>query len=225
MCSTFKVAATALVLQRVDQGIEHLDRRIVFSRKDLLSYAPITEKHVGPPGMTVAELCRAAMTWSDNTAANLLLSSFGGPRALTAFFRSIGDPVTRLDRTEPTLNEARPGDPRDTTSPAAMLQDLHRLVFGDILSAKSRTMLSNWLVENKTGTASLRAGMPGDWKIGDKTGSGKNGTTNDIAVIWLPRRAPVLVTVYLTECPLPSPQRYAILADVGRAVAGAIQSV
>lgn len=224
MCSTSKVASTALVLQRADKGIERLDRKIIFSRKDVVSYSPITEKHVGPEGMTVAEVCQAAMTWSDNTAANLLLSSFGGPKALTAFLRSIGDPVTRLDRTEPALNEARPGDPWDTTTPAAMLDDLHSFVFGNVLSATSRSMLSNWLVENKTGATSLRAGMPGDWKVGDKTGSGGYGSTNDIAVIWAPRRAPVLVTAYLSECPLPSEERYAILADIGRAVASTIKS-
>ena len=224
MCSTFKVASTAFVLHRVDQGIERLDRRIVFSRKDLLSYAPISEKHVGPPGMTVAEICQAAMTWSDNTAANLLLDSFGGPKALTAFLRSIGDPVTRLDRTEPALNEATPGDPRDSTTPAAMLEDLHRFVLGNTLGVSSRSMLANWMVANTTGGTSLRAGMPGDWKIGDKTGSGGYGSTNDMAVIWTPHRAPVLVTAYLTECSLPSKQRYAILADVGRAVAGTVKS-
>lgn len=223
MCSTSKVASTALVLQRVDKGTERLDRRIVFSRKDLVTYSPITEKHVRPEGMTVAEVCQAAMTVSDNTAANLLLSSFGGPTALTEFLRSIGDPVTRLDRTEPTLNEARPGDPRDTTTPAAMLEDLHRLVFGNVLSATSRSMLANWMVANTTGATSLRAGMPGDWKIGDKTGSGGYGSTNDIAVIWAPRRAPVLVTAYLTECSLPSAERYAILADIGRAVASTVK--
>lgn len=224
MCSTSKVAATALVLHRVDKGTERLDRRIVFSRKDLVSYSPITEQHVDSPGMTVAEICDAAMTRSDNTAANLLLSTFGGPKVVTGFLRSIGDPVTRLDRTEPTLNEATPGDPRDTTTPAAMLENLYRFVFGNILSSKSSAMLSNWLVENKTGAISLRAGMPGDWKIGDKTGSGGYGTTNDIAVIWPPGRSPVLVTAYLTECSLPSKERYAILADIGRAVTNFIES-
>ncbi len=224
MCSTSKVASTALVLQRVDKGIERLDRKIIFSRKDLVTYSPITEKHVGPEEMTVAELCQAAMTLSDNTAANLLLSSFGGPKALTAFLRSIGDPVTRLDRTEPTLNEATPGDPRDTTTPAAMLDDLHRFVFGNVLSVSSRSMLANWMLTNTTGATSLRAGMPEDWKIGDKTGSGGHGSTNDIAVIWVPRRAPVLVTAYLTECSLQSKERYAILADIGRAVASTVKS-
>ncbi len=223
MCSTSKILSTAFALHRVDTGHERLDRRIVFSSQALVSYSPITEKHVGPPGMTVAEICRAAMTWSDNTAANLLLSSFGGPKAVTAFLRSIGDSATRLDRTEPTLNEATPGDPRDTTTPSAMLEDVRRFVLGKTLSASSRSLLVNWMIANTTGNASLRAGMPKDWKIGDKTGSGGHGSTNDIAAIWPPRHAPVLVTVYLTECSQPSQARYAILADVGRAVAGAIQ--
>lgn len=224
MCSTSKVLSTALALHRVDQGTERLDRRIVFSRQELVSYSPVTEQHVGPPGMTVAEVCRAALIYSDNTAANLLLASFGGPAALTAFLRSVGDPVTRLDRTEPTLNEARPGDPRDTTTPAAMLENLRRFVLGDVLSSASREMLANWMMENTTGGARLRAGMPGDWRIGDKTGSGAYGTTNDVAVVWPRGRAPVLVTAYLTECQLPADRRDAILADVGRAVADAIQT-
>jgi beta-lactamase class A len=219
MCSTFKVAVGALILQRVEKGIEHLDRKVVFSASDLVAYSPMTEKHTGPNGMTIAELCKAAITLSDNTAANLLLSSFGGPPALTQFLRSIGDPVTRLDRNETTLNEAKPGDPRDTTTPSAMLDNLHRFLLGDTLSPTSRDQLTQWLLQNETGQARLRAGLPANWKEGDKTGSGDNGTTNDIVILWPPNRAPILVTAYLTESPLSADGRNAIFAELGRATA------
>ncbi len=174
------------MLARVDRGQERLDRRIVFSDKDLVTYSPVTKDHVGPAGMSVADICAAAVTLSDNTAGNLMLASFGGPAALTAYARSLGDGLTRLDRIETALNEAAPGDPRDTTTPNAMLGDMQRLLVGDALSAKSRRHLTQWLLASKTGTKRIRAGLPSDWRVGDKTGGGDNGTANDIAVAWPP---------------------------------------
>ncbi len=224
MCSTFKASAAAFVLERADRGAEQLDRRIVFSPGDILPASPITKLHVRGNGMSIAELCSAAITVSDNTAANLLLSSFGGPAALTAFFRSIGDTVTRLDRNEPELNEGAPGDPRDTTSPAAMLEDLRKFVFGNVLRPESRKLFANWLVANKTGGARLRAGLPRDWAIGDKTGTGDNATSNDIAVIWPSNRKPFVVTAFLTQGAASGDEREAILADVGRTIAHEIAS-
>jgi len=227
MCSTFKMAAASLVLHRVDLGQEQLGHRIVFTAQDILEYAPVTKEHVGGQGMTVAELCGAALTLSDNTAANLLLASFGGPAALTAFLRQIGDGQTRLDRNEPTLNTAIPGDARDTTTPTAMLETLRRLTLGDVLKPATRAMLVNWMMECQTGLKALRAGAPADWTEGDKTGSGDNGTSNDIAVFWPPSRIrgrdPVLVTAYLTETKLTSEGRAAILAEAGRAVVAALE--
>jgi beta-lactamase class A len=216
MCSTFKFLAASFVLARVDRGEEKLDRRIVFSEKDLLSYAPTTGKHVGEPGMTVGELCEAAVTLSDNTAANLLLASFGGPAGLTAYARSIGDEVTRLDRTEPTLNEAKHGDPRDTTTPAAMLEDMRKHVLGDLLSPSSRDQLIAWLLANKTGDKRLRAGLPKDWRVGDKTGTGENGTSNDIAVVWPPDGGPLVIACYYTESSASDDRRSAVIAEVAR---------
>jgi beta-lactamase class A len=172
--------------------------------------------------MSIADLCEAALTMSDNTAANLLIATLGGPGGVTAFARLLGDPVTRLDRVEPALNEAAPGDPRDTTSPAAMLSNLHSLVLGDVVSAASREQLSRWLLDNKTGDARLRAGLPGGWRVGDKTGSGGSGTTNDIGIIWPPKGAAIVVTVYLTETSQPDEQRDATLASVGRAIAAGL---
>jgi beta-lactamase class A len=219
MCSTFKVLAAAMVLTRVDRGEESLDRRIVYSKESVVSYSPETEKHAGEDGMTLGEICKAGLTLSDNTAANMMLESLGGPANLTEFARSLGDGVTRLDRIETGLNEAKPGDPRDTTSPAAMADNLRKILLGDALSASSRYQLANWMVANKTGDKRLRAGVPRDWRVGDKTGSGGNAETNDIAVLWPPGRAPIIVTAYFAESPASDEARNTVLAEVGRLAA------
>jgi beta-lactamase class A len=221
MCSTFKLLAAAAILRRVDAGKEQLNRRVAYAKSDLVAYSPITEKHIDS-GMTLAELCEAAITLSDNTAGNLLLASLGGPQGFTAFARTLGDTMTRLDRIETALNEATPGDPRDTTTPAAMLANIRALVLGDALSEPSRGQLKAWLLANKTGGGRLRAGLPGDWAVGDKTGSGEFGTTNDVGVIWPPGRAPIVVTIYFTETRAALEQRIAVLASVGRAIADAM---
>jgi beta-lactamase class A len=218
MCSTFKLLAAAAVLARVDREQERLDRRISFSKADLLEYAPVTTARVNEGSMTLAELCAAAITVSDNTAANLILATIGGPAGLTSHARSLGDRVTRLDRIEPTLNEATPGDSRDTTSPKAMLRNLRTLLLGKALSTTSRDTLQRWLVANTTGDARLRAGLPADWRVGDKTGSGEHGTTNDVAILWPPARDPILIAAYLTGNNAPSAVRDAVLADVARVV-------
>jgi beta-lactamase class A len=222
MCSTFKLLAAAAVLARVDAGKERLDRRIRFEARDVVVYSPITKERAGGEGMSLAELCEAAMIVSDNTAGNLLLATLGGPAGLTAYARSLGDAVTRLDRIEPDLGEAVAGDPRDTTSPLAMLTNLHTLVLGNALTASSREQLTRWLRGNKTGDTRLRAGLPSGWGVGDKTGTGERGTTNDVGIIWPLERAPVLVSIYLTGTSAGGEQRNATLAAVGRAVASAL---
>ena len=219
LCSTFKLLAAAQVLARVDAGQEQLSRRVVFGPRDLVSYSPVTGRHADGVGMTMAALCEAALTQSDNTAGNLLLASFGGPQGLTAYARSLGDPHTRLDRIETELNEARPGDPRDTTTPGAMLDDMQKILLGEALSGASRAQLLRWLDASQTGGQRLRAGVPADWQVGDKTGSGDQGTANDIGILRPPGRAPVLVTAYLTETAAPMAARNATLAAVGAAVA------
>ncbi len=224
ICSTFKVLAAGAILARVDAGKERLDRRIVFQARDLVAYSPITKERTGGAGMSVAELCEAAMTVSDNTAANLLLASLDGPSGVTAFARSLGDEVTRLDRIEPELNEAAPGDPRDTSSPAAMASNLHTLLFGDTLSAAGKNQLTQWLVACKTGNARIRAGLPSGWRVGDKTGTGERGTANDIAIAWPPGRSPILIAAYLTRSQQTDEQRNATLAAVGRAAAAELDS-
>jgi beta-lactamase class A len=219
MCSTFKLLAVAAVLARVDAGKEKLDRRIVFGPDVLLDHAPVTRRHVGAPGMTIAALCEAAITLSDNTAANLLLASLGGPAAVTRFVRGLGDPVTRLDRIEPELNHGSPGDVRDTTTPNAMLDTLRRLLLGHALTAASRDLLLTWMRACTTGLDKLRAGMPADWQAGDKTGSGAHGESNDVAILWPPRRQPILVTAYYAGSSADSEQRSAVLAAIGRIAA------
>jgi beta-lactamase class A len=221
MCSTFKVLAVSAVLTQVDHGKENLDRRIRFAAGDVIDGSPISKDHIGD-GMTLAELCAAALDYSDNTAANLILSALGGPHAVTAFARSLGDPVTRLDRTEPTLNEATQGDPRDTTTPATMAANLQKLLLGKALAPASREQLTNWMIANKTGDARLRAGLPHDWRIGDKTGTGERGTANDIAIAWPPGRKPIIVAVYLTGSTVSPDQQSAAIADVARAVTATV---
>jgi beta-lactamase class A len=222
LCSTFKALAAAAVLARVDAGRDSIDRRIHYAAAELVTYSPTTKDHAGEAGMTLAELCEAAVTVSDNTAGNLLLAAIGGPAGLTAWLRELGDKVTRLDRIEPFLNEAAPGDRRDTTSPQAMATTLRRIVLGDALSPASRARLTDWLVGCKTGDARLRAGVPAGWRIGDKTGGGEHGATNDIAVLWPPGREPLVVCAYLAESVAPPERRNAALAAVGQAVAQAV---
>lgn len=164
------------------------------------------------------ELCEAAVTLSDNTAANLLIASLGGTAGVTAFARSMGDDKTRLDRIEPAMSECVPGDMRDTSTPRAMLRILQRLALGDTLSQASRKQIVDWLLRCKTGDHRLRAGLPPDWKIGDKTGSGDHGTTNDLAIAWPSKQAPILVSVYLTGSRQDSAKRDAVVASVGELI-------
>ncbi|MBN9556646.1 MAG: class A beta-lactamase, partial [Alphaproteobacteria bacterium] len=218
MCSTFKFLAVAMVLERAAARATDLDRAIAYGRADLLDYAPVTAKHVKAGAMALRDLCAAAIEWSDNTAANLILKQVGGPAGLTAWLRSHGDTVTRLDRTEPTLNTAIAGDPRDTTTPIAMLADMARILVSEKSAAFAAPLLI-WMRECRTADSKLRAGLPRDWRAGNKTGSGENGTANDIAILWPPGRAPLLVAAYLTGAKADAAGRDAALADAGRVVA------
>jgi beta-lactamase class A len=224
MCSTFKVLLAANLLECVDSGKESLDRTLTVPATGLQAYSPITQEHAGGK-MSIRELCAAIITVSDNTAANLLLDTIGGPAGITHFARSLGDTVTRLDRVETALNQALPGDPRDTTSPSAMVDNLRKVLLGNTLSPSSREQLTAWLIANKTGEERLRAGLPGGWRVGDKTGSNGENTTNDIAVFWPEHRAPVLVAGYLTACPGPDAKRNGILAEVGKLIAASFRSL
>lgn len=218
MCSTFKWLAAAHVLQRVDAGQERLDRRIVYGADALRPHSPVTQKHVGGDGMALADLCHATITVSDNAAGNLILGTFGGPEGLTRFARSLGDEVTRLDRWEPELNEALPGDPRDTTSPRAMARLLQATVLGTALSAGSREQLTRWLEATETNGRRLKADLPPGWRLGSKTGTGARGTTNDVGVFWPPGRPPIVVAVYLTGTAASEAVRNGSVAAVAKAV-------
>jgi beta-lactamase class A len=219
MCSTFKFLAAAAVLKRVDEKQDQLDRFVSYDAKDILEYAPVTKAHLKEGGMTLGALCEAAIAQSDNTAGNLLLDAVGGPAGVTNFARSLGDQVTRLDRKEPELNSAIPGDDRDTTTPGSMLADMARILNGDVLSRSSRSQLEDWLRGNTTGAAMIRAGVPTDWIIGDKTGRGANGATNDIAIMRPPDRAPVLLAIYSVGSTATANDRAAAIAEVAKIVA------
>jgi beta-lactamase class A len=218
MCSTFKFLAAAAVLKRVDGGQQELDRFVSYDAKDILEYAPVTKAHLKDGGMTLGALCAAAIEQSDNTAGNLLLDTIGGPTGLTNFARSIGDETTRLDRKEPELNSASPGDERDTTTPAAMCADMQRLLLGKLLSESSRQQLEDWLRQNETGSQMIRAGVPKTWTVGDKTGRCGNGATNDVAIIRPPASAPILVAIYSMGSASSAEDRTAIVAEAARAV-------
>lgn len=221
MLSSFKTLAAALVLARADQGLVPLDHRVRFERADLVPWSPVTERHTGGAGLTLAALCEATITTSDNTAANLILANVGGPAALTAFLRRIGDPVTRLDRTEPELNRPVPGQDLDSTTPRAMARTLRTLLLGDVLSTDSALRLAGWLRANTTGGQRLRAGLPPDWAAGEKTGTA-GSSANDAGIVWPPRgRAPLLVSAYLADSAASPEQRERALAEVARLIARA----
>ncbi|CAM2174805.1 PEN-B family class A beta-lactamase [Burkholderia orbicola] len=217
-CSTFKAMLSAAVLAQSVERPGLLQQRVTYTRADLVSYSPVSEKHVGA-GMTVAALCEAAIQYSDNSAANLLMKLIGGPSAVTAYARSIGDDTFRLDRWETELNTALPGDPRDTTTPAAMAASLRVLTLGDALPAAQRAQLVAWLRGNKVGDKRIRAGVPAGWAVGDKPGTGDYGTTNDAGVIWPTSRAPIVLAVYYTQTRADARAKDDVIASVARIVA------
>ncbi|WP_419760698.1 class A beta-lactamase [Acidisoma sp.] len=219
MCSTHKFLTAAAVLATVDEGKMTLDQRVPYTRADLLDYAPVARQNAGAGFMTVAALCAAAMEWSDNTAENLLLKLIGGPPGWTRYARAIGDTTSRLDRFEPALNTAVPGDPRDTTTPEAMVRDLHVVLLGNALTKSSRGRLETWMLDGRITASLLRAGVPPHWRVADKSGSGENGTRNDIGIILPPKAAPVLAAIYYTRSTETLASRENVLADTGRIIA------
>lgn len=218
MCSTFKIIPAAAMLAR---GDELINLRIRYSKDELVAYSPITEKHVAD-GMTNAELCAAALQYSDNTAANLLMKQLGGPAGMTAFARSRGDEVFRLDRWETELNTAIPGDPRDTTSPLAMLQTLRKLTLEEGLPQAARTRLVDWMLGNTTGGTRMHAGVPADWKVADKTGGGSYGTNNSIGLLMPPGRPPIVAAVFYTQDQKEASAKNAVIAEATRAIVAAV---
>jgi len=225
LCSTFKTITVAAVLRDLDRRGDFLAKRIRYTEKDVTEsgYAPIT----GLPanlagGMTVADLCAAAIDYSDNTAANLLLRELGGPGAVTRFCRSIGDEVTRLDRWEPALNSAEPGRVTDTSSPRAVSRTYARLALGDVLDPRHRERLLGWLLADTTNGNRFRAGLPKDWTIADKTGTGGYGTTNDVGITWPPGRGPIVLAVLSTKHDTTAATDEPLVADTAALLAAAL---
>jgi beta-lactamase class A len=217
MASTFKLPLAAALLWQVDHGAFPLSRTMAISKADLRPSSPAVEAKLaaGATAMTISELCAAVVVQSDNAAANVLLAGIGGPAGFTQFMRSIGDKSTRLDRNEPDLNENRPGDERDTTTPRAMVDSLLRIFTQDVLSLTSRAMLIDWLSASRTGLDRVRAGLPKSWPAGDKTGTGANGAFNDLCLVYPPQRRPIFVAVYMSESTLDAKALGAAQAEIG----------
>ncbi|EHR69049.1 beta-lactamase class A [Burkholderiales bacterium JOSHI_001] len=219
MCSTFKWLVCAQLLQSVDRGEARLDQVLPFGKADLVAWSPVTERHAQGAGLSLAALCQATLTTSDNTAGNLLLARLGGPAAFTAALRAQGDAVTRLDRVEPDLNRFPPGEERDSSSPRAMAAQLRRFLLGDGLAPGSRQQLTDWMQASTTGARRLRAGLPAGWRLATKTGTAdgdapRDNHTNEVGVLWPPGRAPLVVVAFLAGSSQPFAQREAVLARV-----------
>jgi beta-lactamase class A len=210
MCSTFKWMLAALILDRVSHDALSLDQRISYGPADLLDfYAPVTRAHLNQGWLTVRDLCAAA------------IEEVGGPAGLTRYIRRNGDRVTRLDRSEPELNTHVPGDPRDTTTPAAMVLTMRRLLLGNALSQPNRAILIGWMELTNTGQDRLRAGLPSGWRVGDKTGTGSAGEANDLAIAWPPGKQAILIASYLDGGTADASARNAVHAKVARTIAAA----
>ncbi|WP_034912322.1 class A beta-lactamase [Erwinia sp. 9145] len=216
--STFKAFACGALLYQADAGKNDLNKTTRVTREEMIPYAPVTETLIGQ-SVSLDRLCAATMRTSDNVAANKIVTSIGGPEGMTRFMREIGDSVTRLDRREPDLNEATPGDLRDTTTPAAAVASLRKLVLGNALSGASREKLTRWMIEDAVGGPLLRAGIPSTWRIADRTGAGGHGSRSVIAVMWPPSHAPVVVAVFITETTATLAARNAAIAELGAALA------
>ncbi|WP_123748642.1 class A beta-lactamase [Saccharothrix texasensis] len=220
-CSTFKGLAAAAVLHR--NPLSHLDTVVTYTEDDLMASSAVTRRHVAT-GMTIRQVCDAAVRHSDGTAGNLLLRDLGGPAALTAYARGLGDTVTRSDRFEPDLTTAVPGDPRDTTSPRAIGVDYQRIVLGDALGPDQRAFLRDLLERNATeaGAHRVRAGVPRGWAVADKTGTGGYGTVNDIAVVWPPDAAPLVISIMSSKATADAARDQALLAEAAAYAVGAL---
>jgi beta-lactamase class A len=218
MCSTFKLSLAACILARVDRHSDNLDRMVSYGRADILDYAPAAKENLARGRMSVGDQCKAAVELSDNTCANLLLARIGGPPALTAFWRATGDTLSRLDNNEPMLNRTRPPDPRNTTTPAATAGNVRRFVLGPVLSPGSRALLAGWMRDCRTGTQMLRAGLPGGWIIGDKTGSNGKDILGDLAVAWPGNDRPLVMCVYAQGGTAGQPELYRRFAEIGKLI-------
>ncbi|HVX46923.1 MAG TPA: class A beta-lactamase [Mycobacteriales bacterium] len=217
MCSVFKALAVSHLLR--DYCL--LDQVVHYTSDDMVEYSPITEQHLAT-GMSYRALCAAALQYSDDTAANLILRAIGGPRGVTRFCRSVGDPATRLDRYEPNVNTAIPGDPRDTTTPDAIARTFGRLLLGRALSTPDRSRLAGWMKGNTTSDEQFREGLPGSWTIADKTGSGDYGAGNDVGVAWTADGTALVLAVMTSKPAQDADADYPLIASTAAVLAGAL---
>ena len=218
LASTHKAFGCAALLAKAEKGETSMQKRITFVPTDLVAYSPVTQDRIAPDSMSLAELCAAAVSQSDNTAANLVSQAVGGPADVTAFFRSLGDETSRLDREEPELNEAEPGDARDTTTPAAAVADLDKILLGSVLKPAARERLKQWMFGDRVAGALLRKALPEDWRIADKTGAGGHGSRGIVAVMWPPDRAPLVAAIYIADTTASLAERDAAIARIGAAL-------
>lgn len=217
LCSSFKLMLSAAILKESTRTPDLLNKRLHYNKSALIHHSPVTEKHLAD-GMLISELCEATIQYSDNAAANLLMRELGGPKAVTAFARSIGDDVFRVDRYETMMSASVPGDVRDTSSPNAMMQSMRKLTVGDALSPQHRDQLLSWLRGNTTGANRIRAGVPVDWQVADKTGTGDYGTAADVAIVYPINRAPIFIAIYMTQDKKDAEVREDLLAAATRIV-------
>ncbi len=220
--STYKTFSCAALLAKVDEKSLSLDQSVSISKEMLVTYSPITEKSLSPQTMTFGEVCRAAVSYSDNTAANVVFDAIGGTTGFNSYMQSIGDDQTRLDRKEPELNDATPGDERDTTTPNDIVSSLRKILLGNGLSVSSRNVLTQWMLDDQVAGALLRASLPSNWKIADKTGAGGYGSRSIVAVIWPPSKQPVVVGIYVTQTKASLQASNEAIARIGAALKEAI---
>lgn len=218
MCSTFKMMLSANVLKLSETRRLDLNKKVKIKKSDMIHHSPITEKHINGE-MTIAELCHATVTTSDNAAANLLIDEIGGTSGFNMFARSIGDNFTRLDNKEPEMNRFDINSPSDTTTPMAMMKNIKALCVGNALKPNSKKQLNAWLLANTTGDESLKKYIPKNWKMGDKTGSDGKGTVNDIGIIHRPNRPPICVAAYVRDSKYPFPENKKSLSEIGKFIA------
>ncbi len=217
LMSTFKVLACAKLLSDVEQGLQSFETSTLITQDSLVEWSPVTKNKVDQY-VSLKQACEATMIMSDNTAANVILDGIKGPKALTQFMRNIGDNVTRLDRMEPELNEAKDGDQRDTTTPNAMVKSLHTLLFGKHLSMQSKMQLKQWMIDNKLTKNLLRSVLPEGWSIADRSGAGGYGSRAIAAVVWSEKRTPLIISIYLTQTDASFAQRNQAIADIGNVI-------
>lgn len=216
--STHKALLCAALLQQVDNKKINLDEQVQFAKSDLIEYSPITKNFTKPKSMSWRDLCSAAVSYSDNTAANLIHQKLGGPAAMNNFLMHLNDRTTRLDRYEPELNSAIPNDPRDTTTPLAIAQTAQKLVLEDFLSLQSRKQLTKWMIDDKVADALLRSVLPKNWKIADKTGAGGFGSRGIFAVVWPKNRQPVIIAIYIKDTKASMSERNKSIANIGKSI-------